>query len=468
MLFNSLTFVVFLPIVLLLISRTRVNVRNWILLGASYLFYGAWDWRFLFLLMGQTVVDHTASRIIHGSSDPKVRKAAVTISIAINLTVLGIFKYFNFFVDSAARMLESVGWEANLPALQLILPVGISFYTLQAMSYVIDTYRGTTEPAPRLRDFALYVSYFPHLVAGPIQRAQDLLPQLISPGKVTTERVNMGLMLMIIGFTKKVLIADSIANITGNIYSHPEGLSTGILLQGAYLYTLQIYCDFSGYSDIARGVSELLGVRLTENFQQPYLSQSVTEFWRRWHISLSSWLRDYLYIPLGGSRKGEGRTYLNVMVTWLVCGLWHGAAWTYVVWGGLNGFYICVERLLGIGRDVPKTPVTAVQWLKRIGATVITFHLIVLTFIVFPSPSFHHLWVYLEGIVAWQGISEVGWLPLLVGLAVFAIDVPQNAAEDQTVFLRLPWWVQSPVYATLVFAMVLYGEREIPFIYFQF
>ncbi len=468
MLFNSLTFVVFLPIVLLLISRQRVGVRNWILLAASYIFYGSWNWKFLFLLMGQTLVDHTAARIIHGSTNPRLRKSTLLVSIGINLTVLGLFKYFNFFIDSAAGLIERLGMQANLPTLQLILPVGISFYTLQAMSYVIDVYRGTTAPAARLRDFALYVAYFPHLVAGPIQRATDLLPQLESPGRVTTERINMGLMLMMVGFTKKVLIADSVANITGAIYSHPEGLSTGVLLKGAYLYTIQIYCDFSGYSDIARGVSELLGVRLTENFRQPYLSQSVTEFWRRWHISLASWLRDYLYIPLGGSRLGEVRTYWNVMLTWLICGLWHGAAWTYVLWGGLNGFYICVERLLGIGRVTPGTARTATQWLARIGATVITFHLIVITFIVFPAPSFGHLWTYLAGIVAWQGVSDIGWLPVVAAVALFAIDIPQNAADDHTVFLRLPWWVQSPTYAALLLAMVLYGEREIPFIYFQF
>lgn len=468
MLFNSLTFVVFLPVVLLLISRARLNTRNWILLAASYTFYGAWNWRFLFLLMGQTVVDHTAARIIHKSSDPRVRKMAVLISISINLTVLGIFKYFNFFIDSAANLMDQIGWQANLPTLQLILPVGISFYTLQAMSYVIDVYRGVTAPAAKLRDFALYVAYFPHLVAGPIQRATDLMPQLVSPGRVTPERVNIGLMLMMVGFVKKVLIADSVANITGAIYAHPEGLSTGVLIKGAYLYTLQIYCDFSGYSDIARGCSELLGIRLTENFRQPYLSQSVSEFWRRWHMSLANWMRDYLYVPLGGSRRGEARTQLNVMITWLVCGLWHGAAWTYVLWGGLNGFYICVERLLGVGRHEPRTPRSLRQWGQRIGATVIMFHLIVITFIIFPAPSFHTLWLYIQGIAAWQDPFAIGWLPIVVGLAVLAIDIPQNATNDHTVFLRLPWWMQSPVYAALLLAMVLYGEREIPFIYFQF
>ncbi len=468
MLFNSLTFVLFLPIVLLLVSRASLNLRNWILLGASYVFYGAWDWRFLGLLMGSTLVDWVVGRLLGRTDDPRQRRRLLTLSMVTNLTVLGFFKYFNFFVGSAADLLTALGMQVDRPALQIILPVGISFYTLQAMSYVIDVYWRRMEPVQSLRDFALFVAYFPQLVAGPIERATALLPQIQSPGRVTPERINIGLMLMIIGFTKKVLIADSIANITGPVYSNPAAFTSGELIQAAYLYTFQIYCDFSGYSDIARGVSELLGIRLMQNFQQPYLSQSVTEFWRRWHISLSSWLRDYLYIPLGGSRRGEARTYWNVLVTWLICGLWHGANWTYVVWGGLNGVYICIERFLGIGRHEPRTPRTAGQWLRRVAATAVAFHLIVVTFIVFPSPTFTDLWNYLAGIVAFTDLGAIGVLPLLVGLAVFLIDIPQNATRDDTVFLRLPWWVQSPAYASLVFAMLLYGGREIPFIYFQF
>jgi D-alanyl-lipoteichoic acid acyltransferase DltB (MBOAT superfamily) len=467
-LFNSLTFCVFLPVVLLLVSRAGLNRRNWILLGASYVFYGAWDWRFLALLMGSTVVDYTIARLMDGAGDSPRRKTLLAISMVTNLTVLGFFEYFNFFVGSAVDLVQSMGGEINRPALQIILPVGISFYTLQAMSYTIDVYWRRMPAIQSLRDFALYVAYFPQLVAGPIERATALLPQIQSPGRVTPERINMGLMLMIVGFTKKVLIADSVANITGPVYSNPEAFSAGELIQAAYLYTFQIYCDFSGYSDIARGVSELLGIRLMQNFLQPYLSQSVTEFWRRWHISLSSWLRDYLYIPLGGSRRGEVRTYANVLLTWLICGLWHGAAWTFVVWGGLNGVYIAIERFFGIARTPPVTPRGLGQWVKRLAATGFAFHLIVVTFIIFPSPTFADLWHYLSGIAALDNLGAIGVLPLIIGLAVLLIDIPQNVANDDTVFLRLPWWLQSPLYASLIFAMLLYGERDIPFIYFQF
>jgi len=468
MLFNSVTFVLFLPIVLLVISASPRRFRNGIILAASYVFYGAWDWRFLGLILTSTLLDYFSALVIDGSDDPRRSRFALRVSLIGNLGILGTFKYFNFFVDSAVTLIESFGWHASRPALSLILPVGISFYTLQTMSYTIDVYLGHMRATRRFLEFAVYVAYFPQLVAGPIERARDLLPQIVSPGKVTGERINIGLMLMMVGFTKKVLIADSIAPITAAIYDHPEAYTAGVLLKGCYLYTLQIFCDFSGYSDIARGVSELLGVRLGENFRQPYLSQSVTEFWRRWHMSLGSWLRDYVYVPLGGNRGSTLRTYSNIMVTWLLCGLWHGAAWTYVAWGGLNGFYICAERLSGIGRSDPPEAKTASQWAIRVGRSVLTFHLIVITFIVFPAPSFGNIIEYVRGLLVFDHLLDVGVVPVLAGLAVLAIDIPQNASGDHSVFLRLPWWVQAPLYATLCLAMMLYGDRNIPFIYFQF
>jgi len=468
MLFNSVTFVVFLPIVLMLIASAPRRYRNGIILIASYVFYGAWDWRFLGLIITSTVIDYVSAVVIDESDDPRVCRWALRASLIGNLGILGTFKYFNFFVDSAVGLIESFGWHASRPALNLILPVGISFYTLQTMSYTIDVYLGRMKATRRFLEFAVYVAYFPQLVAGPIERARDLLPQIMSPGKVTGERINIGLMLMMIGYTKKVLIADSIAPITAEIYDDPSAYSAGVLLQACYLYTLQIFCDFSGYSDIARGVSELLGVRLGENFRQPYLSQSVNEFWRRWHMSLGSWLRDYVYVPLGGNRFGSVRTYVNIMATWLLCGLWHGAAWTYVAWGGLNGLYICVERALGIGRGDPPPAHTPRQWAVQIARTVLTFHLIVTTFIVFPAPSFGNIIEFVQGLLVFDHLSQVGPLPFLAAIAIFAIDIPQNASGDHTVFLRLPWWVQSPVYAGLCMLMMLYGDREIPFIYFQF
>ncbi len=468
MLFNSITFVVFLPLVLLVVSAAPRRLRNLLILGASYIFYGAWDWRFLGLILTSTVIDYVAAVVIDDSDDKRRRRLAMAASLVGNLGILGTFKYFNFFVDSGVDLIEWFGWHASRPALNLILPVGISFYTLQTLSYTIDVYYGQMRATRRFVEFAVYVAYFPQLVAGPIERARDLLPQIMSPGKVTGERINMGLMLMIIGYTKKVLIADSIAPITARIYDDPNAYTAGVLIQGCYLYTLQIFCDFSGYSDIARGVSELLGVRLGENFRQPYLSQSVTEFWRRWHMSLGTWLRDYVYVPLGGNRGGGLHTYGNVMATWLICGLWHGAAWTYVAWGGLNGLYICIERVFGIGRGDPPEPKTATQWLVRVGRTVVTFHLIVTTFIVFPSPSFGHIVEYVQGLFAFDHLLDVGVVPFIAGLAVLAIDIPQNVSGDHTVFLRLPWWLQSPIYVVLCLAMMLFGDRDIPFIYFQF
>ncbi len=468
MLFNSVTFVLFLPLVLLLIAAAPRRLRNVVILAASYVFYGAWDWRFLGLILTSTLIDYFTALVVEESDDPKRRKMALSVSLIGNLGILGTFKYFNFFVDSAVVLIEWAGFHASRPALNLILPVGISFYTLRTMSYTIDVYLGNMKATRRFLEFAVYVAYFPQLVAGPIERARDLLPQIVAPAKVTADRINIGLMLMMIGFTKKVLIADSIAPITAEIYDQPEAYSAGVLLQGCYLYTLQIFCDFSGYSDIARGVSELLGIRLGDNFRQPYLSQSVTEFWRRWHMSLGSWLRDYVYVPLGGNRYGSVRTYGNIMATWLLCGLWHGAAWTYVAWGGLNGFYICVERALGIGRGEPPLARSPREWAWRVTRTVITFHLVVTTFIVFPSPSFAHIVEYVRGMLVFDSLLAIGPLPFIAGLAVLAIDVPQNASDDHTIFLRLPWWLQSPVYAVLCLAMMLYGDREIPFIYFQF
>lgn len=467
MLFNSIIFVVFLPLVLLAVAAVP-RLRNPILLVASYIFYGWWDPRFLTLIISTTLIGYGAALAMVASADQQRRKIALTVSLVCNLGVLGTFKYFNFFVESAVQLIESIGWHASRPALDVILPVGISFYTLQVMSYVIDVYFGRMPAVRRVQDFALYVAFFPQLVAGPIERARDLLPQILSPAPVTASRFSFGLMMLMIGYTKKVLIADPIAGVTGGIFAAPEAMTAGMLLKGCYLFTLQIYCDFSGYSDIARGIGALLGIELQENFRQPYLSQSVSEFWRRWHISLGSWLRDYVYVPLGGNRGGPTRRMINVMITWLVSGLWHGANWTYVVWGGLNGIYLCIEGALGIGRSDPMRPRGVAEWTRRITRAVLTFHLVALTWIFFASPSFAHIVDYFQGLIAFDGMGDVGPLPFLAGLAVLAIDVPQNASEDHAVFLRAPWWLQSPVYAALLLGMILFGESDTPFIYFQF
>lgn len=469
MLFNSIHFLLFLPIVLLGVAVLPARWRNPFLLVASYYFYGSWDWRFLSLIFLTTAVDYTVGHLMYDTRDPGRRKIILTVAICINLGILGIFKYFNFFVQSAMTALNAVGLHASPWTLSIILPVGISFYTFQSMSYAIDIYRREMEPARHFWDFALYVAYFPQLVAGPIERATHLLPQILQPRPVTAERVNIGLMLMMLGFAKKVLIADTVADDVDRIFADPASRSAGELLRGAYLFAFQIYGDFSGYSDIARGVSELFGVRLMINFNQPYLSQSITEFWRRWHISLSAWLRDYLYVPLGGNRLGEWRTYRNLMLTMLIGGLWHGANWTFVVWGGLNGLYLAVERRLGIGRVVePLHARPLLRFVQQVALVIVTFHLVTLTWVFFRAASVDIAFAYVLGVFSGSDLTAVGILPFVVGAAVLLIDVPQYLTHDHVVFLRLPWWVQSPAYATACLALILYGGKEVPFIYFQF
>ena len=465
MLFNSINFVLFLPAVLLLLAVTPRSWRNPLLLGTSYVFYGVWDWRFLLLLFVTTCLDYWVGQKIQRSPSEVGRKRFLWVSLTANLVVLGFFKYFNFFIDSFADLLSVAGVSASLPTLRIILPVGVSFYTFQSMSYVIDVYRRQAPAATNFIDYALYVAYFPQLVAGPISRVGDLLQQLQAPGRVTAERVNVGLMLILLGLIKKVLIADMVAIEVDRIFTHPEHMSSGMLLRGAYLFAFQIYGDFSGYSDMARGVSELFGVRLIINFQQPYLSQSITEFWRRWHISLSSWLRDYLYIPLGGNRHGQLMTYRNLMLTMLIGGLWHGANWTFVAWGAWHGLFLSAERMLGIGDE---KAARARAFLPRVAATLVTFHIVVFGWVFFRAANFSIAFEFFSGILRFTDLASVGVTPFVVAAALLVIDVPQDKYEDHTAFLRLPWWVQSPVYATACLAMLLYGGREMPFIYVQF
>ena len=467
MLFNSISFLIFLPIVLLGANGLPAGWRNRFLLAASYVFYGAWDWRFLLLLIATTGIDYLAARQIAVATTAARRRAFLLLSLGSNLVVLGFFKYYDFFVQSGAALLAALGLPASPWTLSVILPIGISFYTFQSMAYVIDVYRGRLPAVHDFRDYALAVAYFPQLVAGPISRMGQLLPQLQRRSRPTAERVQIGLGLMVLGFAKKVLIADLLAPEVDRIFTHPGAMTSGLLLKGAYCFALQIYGDFSGYSDIARGVSELLGVRLIKNFEQPYLSQSITEFWRRWHISLSSWLRDYLYIPLGGNRHGAWHTYRNLMLTMLIGGLWHGANWTFVVWGGLHGVYLAVERMLGIGRE-RRLGGGILGWAGSAARMLVTFHLATLAWIFFRAPSIGSAMTYLAGLLRFDHLADVGPVPFVAGVAMLAIDLPQYLSGRHTVFLRLPWWVQSPLYAGLCLALILYGGSEVPFIYFQF
>ncbi len=337
MLFNSLEFVVFFAVVLALYSVLNHPRQNALLLVASYVFYGAWDYRFLLLLIGTTLVDYAVGLAIDRRSDPAARRRILMFSIVANLGVLGVFKYFNFFADSLVEFAGLFGLSVSPVTLNIVLPVGISFYTFQSMAYTIDVYRGHLKPCRSLPDFALYVTFFPQLVAGPIERATHLLPQIYARRVMTAEKIGSGLSLIALGFFKKVVMADNLAPTVNEIFAKQGGYTAEEVLVGAIFFAFQIYGDFSGYTDIARGTSRVLGFELMDNFREPYFARSPSDFWQRWHISLSTWLRDYLYISLGGNRGGRLTTYRNLILTMLLGGLWHGAAWNFVWWGLYHG-----------------------------------------------------------------------------------------------------------------------------------
>ena len=346
-LFNTAAFFVFFAVVLLLYRALPWRQQNYMLLVASYLFYGWWDWRFLLLLAGSTTLDWYLGLVIERSRERRghaAAKRAVIVSVVANLAILGFFKYCNFFVDSAEQVLRGFGYDGPTWTLRIILPVGISFYTFQSMSYTIDVYRGDLGASKSLAEFALYVAFFPQLVAGPIERATNLLPQIQRPRQPSWRDWEEGLLLFGIGLFRKVAIADPAGLIADGYFLQPALYSSVQLAAGVLLYAVQIYNDFAGYSDMARGSARLMGFTLMRNFRHPYFATSMSDFWKRWHISLSAWLRDYLYIPLGGNRRGSARTYLNLMATMLLGGLWHGANWTFVVWGGLHGAYLIVQH----------------------------------------------------------------------------------------------------------------------------
>ena len=475
MLFNSFTFAIFLAVVLPTYYALSHKWQNRFLLVASYVFYGAWDWRFLSLLAASTIVDYAVSHAIHRSADDRRRRTLLIASLSFNLGLLGFFKYFGFFVDSMNGLLAACGWAHLSWTLQVLLPVGISFYTFQTMAYTIDVYRRQQVPPRDLIAFALYVSYFPQLVAGPIERAGHILPAILGKRTVTPERIAAGLQLMLLGYVKKIAIADTVAPWVSEIFANPAGQTSLRLLLGLYLFAIQIYGDFSGYSDIARGVSRLLGIDLMVNFRQPYLSASITEFWRRWHISLSSWLRDYLYIPLGGNRKGRRRTYINLMLTMLLGGLWHGAAWPFVIWGALHGLYLAAHKAIGGPRagqmqtPVIRTPRQLAGFILRVA---VTFHLVCLAWLFFRAGSIEQAWLYLAGLAKCtlacdlRTVTVAGFYLTLVLL----IDLP-CWAFDQELPLRAsaPWFVRGAVQAAAVILISFIGASGVQkFIYFQF
>lgn len=467
MLFNSLEFAIFLPIVAGAYWILPKRLQNPLLLAASYVFYGSWDWRFLGLLLLSTTTDYAVGRRLTSESRLRYRQGLLGISMIVNLGALALFKYFNFFVDSFAELLNAFGLEAGTATLQVILPVGISFYTFQTLAYTIDVYRHKAEAEANFVTFALYVAFFPQLVAGPIERAQRLIPQFRQPReRISYEQFRSGAFLILLGLFKKIAIADALAPHVNDAFGASSDAGWLTLLIGTYAFALQIYGDFSGYTDVARGVSRLFGIELVVNFNQPYLSANITQFWRTWHISLSTWLRDYLYIPLGGNRKGRTRTHSNLMITMLLGGLWHGAAWTFVVWGGLHGLFLAVHR-----RYRDRT--TQVRSPNRSALSVIgTFHLVCFAWIFFRADSLGQAIEVLTGIATLRpGVLSMNALTLLIfaGVVSFGIDRVQRRSADHTRPLAwsAPW--RGVVYAGLLLGIVVFiGGPEIPFIYFQF
>lgn len=431
MIFNSTAFAIFFVLFLILYwFGARPRNRNVLVLVGSYVFYGWWDWRFLGLLAISTIADFTVASRLHRSDSLSVRRCWLWVSMAVNLGILGFFKYFNFFVDGFASMTAALGLGEPQLALRIVLPVGISFYTFQTMSYTFDVYRGRIEPCRSFITFATYVAYFPQLVAGPIERAQRLLPILENQtGREFPKGEQLGhaLSLILVGLVKKVVIADGVAVIVTDVFAEPGGQSSVAVWTAILAFSIQIYGDFSGYTDIARGVSALLDIDLMVNFREPYLSRNITEFWRRWHISLSDWLRDYLYISLGGNRGGVFRTVRNLMLTMLLGGLWHGASWNFVVWGGLHGLMLVAHRVLRGGSVKGTEPA-----LRDLPSVLATFVVVSLTWVFFRAESFGQARTVLAGAIKLRGgevrLYDTALLLFLFWLMV-VLDLVQRSSQ---------------------------------------
>ncbi len=470
--FVSLEFAALLVVTLTLYAFLGRRPQNLLLLCASYVFYGSWDVRFLLLLGYSTISDFVLSHAIQRAAeagDEGRKKLWLRVSLVTSLGILGFFKYFGFFAGEAQFALARVGIAADLPTLNVVLPVGISFYTFQSISYAVDVYRGQMRPASSLLDFAAFIAFFPQLVAGPIERATHLLPQFQSPRTVTLRNFRDGLWLMLIGYARKVVIADTAAHFAEPYFTDPASRTALELVAGLLLFAIQIYGDFAGYTDIARGTARLFGFELMRNFAHPYFSRNVSEFWRRWHISLSTWLRDYLYVPLGGNRAGELRTHLNLMTTMLLGGLWHGASWNFLIWGGLHGLYLSLHRLARGPLDRLSAAVPAARPLLAVGGPLLTFAVVTFTWLFFRSTTFDITTAYIEGLLRADFTVARSLVPVAALAALtLAIDLPQALSGDELRFARLPRLVRVPVAATLIVLMAFSADSGQPFIYFQF
>ncbi|WP_028282831.1 MBOAT family O-acyltransferase [Olleya marilimosa] len=479
MYFNSLDFALFLPIVFILywfVTNKNLKLQNALLVVASYVFYGWWDWRFLSLIVFSSLVDYTIGLQLNHTAQPSKRKLLLWSSILVNLGFLGFFKYYNFFIDSFVEAFSFFGSPIQPNTLDIILPVGISFYTFQTLSYTIDVYKRKLEPTRDIVSFFAFVSFFPQLVAGPIERATHLLPQFYKKRKFHYSQAVDGCRQILWGFFKKVVIADNCAEYANQIFNNSAEHSGSTLLMGALFFTFQIYGDFSGYSDIAIGTSRLFGFDLKQNFAFPYFSRDIAEFWRRWHISLSTWFRDYLYIPLGGSQGGTWMKVRNTFIIFLVSGFWHGANWTFIIWGFLNALYFLPLLLakrnrthLNVVAQDSKLP--SIIELVQMG---LTFGLTVIAWVFFRAESVTHAVTYLKGLFSSSLLSLPTIRPTnLLVLILFFIGIEwigrrQHYAIEVLLLKqsRVIRWAFYMIIIAIIFVFSSDNQQE--FIYFQF
>ncbi len=472
MLFNSYVFWLFYLIVIVLYWRLRHDRQNRLLLLASFVFYGWWDWRFLSLLAISAVVDFFVSNAIATSVSRPRRKALLLVSMVCNLGLLGTFKYYDFFISELCDLLSLIGFNASLPTLNVLLPVGISFYTFQTMSYTIDVYFGKARPASSLLDFSLFVAFFPQLVAGPIERYNHLMGQITSPRVLREGDFAEGLYHVLLGLFKKVVIADNMAGLVNAVFAAEQGELGGFdYLMGVYAFAFQIYGDFSGYSSMAQGIAKWMGFDLMYNFRMPYFAVSPSDFWNRWHISLSSWLRDYLYIPLGGNRHGSVNTYRNLMITMLLGGLWHGASWTFITWGGFHGGILAIYRFFGSSSRATSQP--RGQTLRNIVGVVVMFHLTCLGWLLFRAQGMGQVWDILRNMATNLHPSPftcyAGVLILFFVAPLMLLEFWTHRRNDMTALLKAAWPIRAAVYSYMVMMLCCFPpEVSHAFIYFQF
>lgn len=482
MFFNSLDFAIFLPIVFFLywfFTNKNLKAQNLLIVVASYFFYGWWDWRFLSLIIFSTIVDYSVGRALSKQDNKSKRKILLWTSILVNLGFLGFFKYYNFFLDNFVTAFSFFGGDIQANSLNIILPVGISFYTFQTLSYTIDVYKRKLEPTKDFIAFSAFVSFFPQLVAGPIERATHLLPQFYKKRVFDYGLAIIGMRQILWGLFKKVVIADNSATIANEIFNNSGDYSGSTLIVGALFFTFQIYGDFSGYSDIAIGTSRLFGFDLMKNFNFPYFSRDIAEFWRRWHISLSSWFRDYLYIPLGGSRGGTSMKIRNTFIIFIVSGFWHGANWTFIVWGALNAIYFLPLLLLKKNR-VNTDTIAQDRYLPSLREFVnmlITFVLTVLAWIFFRADSIDHAWSYLtsiftESLFKMPDVSAMDSVNSTAILIIIFTIVEWFGRESEFAIEKLDLKLNKPLrwvfYFAIILLMFIFTGEEQQFIYFQF